>query len=252
MEIVIIGVGNTATVLGKKLKRAGHKIVQVFGREAELASELASNLDTEYITTLSEVDQTADIYIIAVNDAAIEEVVKEIQLPNKIVVHTAASVSKDILSKATAYVGVFYPLQSLKKDITHIPITPIIIDASDIQTLEKLKKLAYTISDQVVHVSEEDRSKLHLAAVFCNNFVNHIYVLMEDYCNKEHLDFNLLKPLIQETAERINDSSAKTIQTGPAVRNDTTTINKHLMMLHQYPHLINLYQVLTNSIRIFK
>lgn len=251
MDIVIIGTGNTATVLGKKLKRAGHKIMQVFGRNAELASELGSNLGTEYITSLGDVDQSADIYLIAVNDLAVEEVVKELQLPDKIVVHTAASVSKEILKKASAYVGVFYPLQSLKKDIPNIPITPIIIDASDIQTLEKLKKLAYTISDQVVHVSEEDRSKLHLAAVFCNNFVNHIYALMEDYCKKEHLDFTLMKPLIQETAERIKETSAKTLQTGPAIRNDTTTIDKHLMMLHQHPHLINLYQVLTNSIRTF-
>lgn len=251
MEIVIIGTGNTATVLGKKLKMAGHKIVQVYGRDKILASELGFILNTEFTNSWEDIVKNAEIYIVAVNDEALEGVVNNIQFPGKIVVHTAASVSKDVLQKVSAHVGVFYPLQSLKKDFEQIPITPIILDASDNLTLEKLKTLAYSISDLVVHISEKDRSKLHMAAVFCNNFVNHIYVLMEDYCKKEHLDFNLLLPLVQETAERINISSAKSLQTGPAIRNDTTTIEKHLIMLHDYPHLINLYRVFTNSIQAF-
>ena len=251
MEIVIIGTGNTATVLGKKIKIAGHNIVQVYGRDMVLVSELGSMLKTEFTNSRDEIVKTAEIYIVGVSDEAIEAVVNKLQFPGKIVVHTAASVSKDVLQTVSAHVGVFYPLQSLKKDFAQIPITPIILDASDNPTLEKLKTLAYSISDLVVHIPEKDRLKLHLAAVFCNNFVNHIYVLMEDYCEKEHLDFNLLLPLVEATAGRINISSPKALQTGPAIRNDTRTIEKHLILLHDYPHLINLYRVLTSSIQTF-
>src|SRR5688572_22496702 len=115
MDIVIIGTGNTASILGRKLKDAGHRILQVYGRDANSASELAYTLDTESTNYWSVVSRTADIYLIAVNDIAIEEIVKELQLPAKTIIHTAASVSKDILKGSSNHFGVFYPLQSLNK-----------------------------------------------------------------------------------------------------------------------------------------
>ena len=117
MKIVIIGTGNTATVLGRKLKGAGHEIVQIFGRDSMAASELAYELDTESTNYWNVVNKEADIYILAVSDIAIEQVLKELHLPDKTVVHTAASVSKNIFEKSASHFGVFYPLQSLKKEI---------------------------------------------------------------------------------------------------------------------------------------
>ena len=114
MDIVIIGTGNTATILGRKLKTAGHHIAQVYGRNASAASDLAYELDTESTNYWAVVTRTADLYILAVSDIAVEEIVKELQLPDKTIVHTAASVSKNVLNKSSHY-GVFYPLQSLKK-----------------------------------------------------------------------------------------------------------------------------------------
>jgi hypothetical protein len=90
--------------------------------------------------------------------------------------------------------------------------------------------------------------KLHLAAVFCNNFVNHIYVLTEDYCKKETIDFKLLLPLIKETAERLEDISPSQSQTGPAIRNDRPTIEKHLALLQNHPQLQKIYSIFTESI----
>ena len=249
MDIVIIGTGNTASILGRKLKDAGHHIIQVYGRDANSASELAYVLDTESTNYWSVVSRSADIYLIAVNDIAIEEVVKELQLPAKTLIHTAASVSKDILKRSSNHFGVFYPLQSLNKAIDHLPDTPIIIDASDKETLQELQNLAYSISDQVITATEDDRLKLHLAAVFCNNFVNHFYVLIEDYCTKENLDFHILLPLIEETSTRIKNISPRECQTGPAKRNDHETIQKHLNMLSKYPEMKDLYQVMTKSIQ---
>ena len=248
MEIVIIGTGNTASVLGRKLKVAGHKIVQVFGRDTSEASQLAYELDTESTNYWNVVYRDADLYILAVSDIAIKDVLEELQLPDKTIVHTAASVSKNILKNSAKHFGVFYPLQSLKKDLSHLPDVPIIIDASDESTLKELEALAQTISDNVVEAGDEQRMKIHLAAVVVNNFVNHLYAVAESYCNSEGIDFNLLLPLIKETAERLNYISPSQSQTGPALRNDRETIKTHLELLKNYPHLKKIYETFTDSI----
>jgi len=249
MEIVIIGTGNTATILGRKLKAAGHAIVQIYGRNASAASALAYELETESTAYWSVVNRQADLYILAVSDIAIEEIIRELQLPKKTVVHTAASVSKEVLQPATTHYGVLYPLQSLKKNSTHLPEIPVIIDASDAETLQQLTSLAGSISDQVIIAGDAERLKLHLAAVFCNNFVNHLFTLMQQYCVAEGLDFNLLKPLIRETAERIETMTPAEAQTGPAIRHDLTTINRHVALLQNYPQLKKIYELFTQSIQ---
>ena len=248
MKIVIIGTGNTATVLGRRLKAAGHKIAQVFGRDSMAASRLAYELGTESTNYWNVVNRDADIYILAVSDIAVGEVVKELRLPEKTIVHTAASVSKDILKNVSGHYGVFYPLQSLKKEIAHLPEIPIIIDAGDETTLHELDVLAHSISGQVSEAGDEQRLKLHLAAVFCNNFVNHLYALAEQYCQKEGIEFQLMLPLIKETATRLEEVSPARLQTGPAVRNDRNTIEKHLALLENHPRLKKIYELLTESI----
>ena len=248
MDIVMIGTGNTATVLGRKLKEAGHHIVQVFGRDSKAASDLAYTLDTESANYWNIVNRNADIYILAVSDIAIQDVLHELRLPEKTIVHTAASVSKNILEGSAGHYGVFYPLQSLKKEVTELPDMPIIIDASDPATMQELEGLAQSISTQVVEAGDEQRLKLHLAAVFCNNFTNHLYALAASYCRKEGIDFSLLRPLILETATRVEDHSPEELQTGPAIRNDRETMRKHLELLEQHPRLKKIYEVLSESI----
>lgn len=250
MKIVIIGTGNTATVLGKKLKKAGHNIAQVLGRNSSAASRLASVLHTESTSNWNAVNQTADLYMLAVSDSAVSEVAQDLRLPGSaIVVHTAASVPLQVLQGKTAHYGVFYPLQSLKKELPDVPDSPIFIDAGDAQTLQQLNALARTVSDEV-HVANDDmRLKLHLAAVMVNNFTNHLYALVENYCREEGLDFNVLQPLILETALRLKAASPAETQTGPAVRNDTVTIKKHLALLGQHPQLKQLYELFTENIR---
>ena len=247
MDIVIIGTGNTATILGRKLKAAGHNIVQIYGRNGRAASDLAYELDTESTNYWAVVNRNADIYLLAVSDIAVEEVVKELGLSDKTIIHTAASVSKEVLNSAEHY-GVFYPLQSLKKENTYLPDIPIIIDASDEVTFSILEKLANSITDKVIKAGDEERMKLHLAAVFSNNFVNHLYAMAETYCVKEGLDFRLLIPLIKETALRIESISPSQAQTGPAFRHDATTIQKHEELLANYPHFKKFYHLFSESI----
>ena len=247
MDIVLIGTGNTATILGRKLRAAGHHIVQVYGRNAKAASDLALQLNAGSTHHLPLVTPTAGLYILAVSDSAIEEVVKELQLSDKTIVHTAGSVSREVLHGAKHY-GVFYPLQSLKKETAYLPDTPIIIDASDEETLSVLRHLANSITENVVHADDEKRMKLHLAAVFTNNFVNYLYTLADEYCRTECIDFKLLIPLIEETALRIKTISPADAQTGPAARHDVATIQKQEQLLNDYPHLKKFYLLFTESI----
>ncbi|RYZ51817.1 MAG: DUF2520 domain-containing protein [Chitinophagaceae bacterium] len=250
MEIVIIGTGNTATVLGKSLRQAGHSLVQVLGRDAIAAKDLAQVFNAPASGDLTTPLKEADLVMIAVSDSAIAVVANALRFPAKaIVVHTAASVSRDVLKEKARNYGVFYPLQSLKKEVAALPEIPIMIDANNNETLGKLEALAKTITPQVHKANDSERLQLHLAAVMVNNFTNHLYTLVEDYCKKEGLEFSLLLPLVQETASRLNGISPALVQTGPAIRNDTATIQKHLALLENHSQLKEMYRLFTESIQ---
>ena len=252
MDIVIIGSGNVAAVLGRKFKAAGHTILQIYSRNASAASELAYEWDTESTNYISLINKNADVYLVTVNDDAIATVAKELLLPGKIVAHTAASVPKEILKTVTAHYGVFYPLQSLRKEMNYSPDVPVFFDGSDELTKKKLELLAHSIAkEKVTEAGDDARLKLHVAAVVVSNFTNHMYVMAEEYCRKEGLDFRQLLPLIEETASRIKDISPRQAQTGPAIRHDSETIHKHLELLKKHPQLKNLYILLTESIQQF-
>ncbi|HLG41384.1 MAG TPA: DUF2520 domain-containing protein [Chitinophagaceae bacterium] len=251
MDIVIIGSGNVATVLGRKFKAAGHDILQVVSRNASEASKLAYEWDTESTNYLSLVTKTADVYLIAVPDDAIHDVIAELKLPaKKVVAHTAASVSKDILKNVCDHYGVFYPLQSLRKEMTQLPDVPVFFDGNDDTAKKILEQLAHSIAEEkVVQAGDDSRLKLHVAAVIVSNFTNHLYWLAEDYCKKEGLDFKQLLPIIEETALRIKEISPGLVQTGPAIRHDKETLQKHLDLLKNHPQLKNIYLLLTESIQ---
>jgi predicted short-subunit dehydrogenase-like oxidoreductase (DUF2520 family) len=251
MDIVIIGSGNVAAVLGRLFKAAGHRILQVYSRNATAASALAYEWDTESTNYISLVNKNADVYIIAVNDDSIAAVTSELILPGKVVAHTAAAVPKEALKNVSLHYGVFYPLQSLRKEMTNLPDLPVFYDGSDEKTKKTLELLARSIVvDKVTEAGDEARQKLHVAAVFVSNFTNHLYVLAEAYCKREGLDFRQLLPLIEETALRIKNISPREVQTGPAFRHDASTIQKHLELLKTHPHLQQVYQQLTKSIQL--
>ncbi|MFT3902006.1 MAG: F420-dependent NADP oxidoreductase [Niabella sp.] len=249
MRIVIIGSGNVAAILGRKLVRAGHKIVQVLSRNASAASELAYEWDTESANYTSLLNHQADVYIIAVADKAIEEIAKDIHLPGKVVVHTAASVPMDVLAGVTEHYGVLYPLQSIIKGQEVLPEIPFYTVAADDYTSNVLDKLAGSISSgPVYHADDDKRKKLHVAAVMVNNFINYILTLTEEYCKKEHLEFEALLPLLQNTITRLQDYSPADMQTGPAVRRDMATIAVHQEILQKHPRLLEVYNFMTNQI----
>lgn len=248
MEIVIIGTGNVATVLGRKLQAAGHVIVQVCGRTQQSTDELANLLKTSACYNFEDIDRKAGFYLVALADGALLQIDRSLKLPGKLVAHTAGAVSKDVLREVSADHGIFYPLQSLRKEMTEIPPIPIFIDAANQQAHGSLQAIARSISDTVSDAGDEQRLQLHLAAVLVNNFTNHLYLLAENYCIQHRLDFKHLLPLIKETACRLEHYTPEEVQTGPAVRNDTGTIQRHLDILKDDPALRELYKRMTESI----
>ncbi len=249
MRVVIIGAGNVATVLGRKIKKAGHDIIQVVNRSMSSAKALADELGCAASNNLTEIDKTGEIFLVAMSDAALNELKEKINVGDKIVVHTAGSVNKDVLKDVSSNYGVIYPLQSLRKENNDESIViPLLIDAINDYSIEKINAFARSISPVVSYTQDEQRLKLHIGAVLTSNFSNHLYCLALDYCNKENIDFSLLQPLIEETATRLKEHSPCDMQTGPAERKDVITLDKHLRLLTTHPKLRTLYLRMTDSI----
>jgi predicted short-subunit dehydrogenase-like oxidoreductase (DUF2520 family) len=252
MRIVIIGTGNTATVLGKLFRQAGHTIVQVFGRTSQHAEHLGGVLHSGFTSDEKQLVKEADLYIIAVSDNAISDIVSWLHLNKKLVVHTAGSVDAGILSTCSKNYGVLYPLQSLRKEMGQIPEIPFLIEGNTGDNGALIYDFAGSISKHVQFANGQQRLMIHIAAIMVSNFTNHLYMLAEDFCNKEHIDFKMLLPLISETAGRLNKFSPSEVQTGPAVRDDTNTIQKHMQLLDAYPFHQSIYHFLTDRIQEWK
>lgn len=249
MRVTFIGSGNVATVLGRKVLNAGHSVLQVFSRDHAHAKELADEMQASPVSSVAGLDHSADIYIIAIADDSLNGIHNWLKLDRQLVVHTAGSVSIDVLKKISRNYGVLYPLQSLRKEKRNSPDIPFLVDGNHEETKIAIKQFAETISTVVRFAGDTERVKLHMAAVISNNFSNHLYTLTEDFCNKESVDFRILIPLISETVNGLRDHLPATLQTGPAVRNDQATIDKHLQLLKAYPDLLLLYEMFTRNIR---
>jgi predicted short-subunit dehydrogenase-like oxidoreductase (DUF2520 family) len=246
IKLVLIGSGNVAQHLIQAFAKSNKiDIVQVFSRKKETLAHL---LDSHKITTTFNDLAEADLYIIAVSDDAIAAVSSQLPFVNRLVVHTSGSVSIDALDKKNRN-GIFYPLQTFSKkakiDFSQIPIC---LESETESDFELLKEAAETVSRNTYKINSEQRKALHVAAVFVNNFTNHLYQIGNEICNDNNLPFEILKPLIQETANKVMTLSPKDAQTGPAIRNDQQTIAGHLAFLKD-ENQKKIYQLLTQSIQ---
>lgn len=251
MDIVLLGSGNVATHMGGALMQAGHRIRQVYSRTEEHAQALASRLGATAANDLATIDVQADVYIIAVNDDALAEVA--VRLPDSLqgmVVHTAGSVGMDAIAAHAAAYGVLYPLQTFSKakavDFSTIPLA---VEASGEAALIRLEALAGSLSKRVFRCDSKQRLSLHAAAVFACNFTNHFYAIAADILNEHSLDFDLIRPLIRETAQKVMEHQPGDVQTGPAVRGDVRTMEKHLELLEANQALAQLYRLISGHIR---
>lgn len=246
IKITLIGSGNVAQHLIKAFAQSELvEIVQVFSRKKET---LASLIEFDKIVDDFQDLKEADLYIIAVTDNAIAEVSAQLPFNNQLVVHTSGSASIDTLDVKNRK-GVFYPLQTFSKNAAvDFSVIPICLEAENTFDFRVLDTVAKSISKAVFPINSEQRKALHVAAVFVNNFTNHLYQIGQEICEENQVPFEILKPLIQETADKINTLNPNEAQTGPAKRNDSTTIEAHLEYLTN-ENQKNIYKILTQSIQ---
>ena len=244
LKVVILGGGNLAMHLANVfLKTSDISLVQVYNRTLSHITQLQKHIS---ITNDLETLEKADIYIICVSDHAIELLSSNVPVSKALVVHTSGSTTMDILNSHKRH-GVFYPLQTFSKNrkISFKKI-PICIESNNSDDLVLLKELASKISKNSHVVNSEQREQLHMAAVFVNNFVNHLYHIGNDICTENKIQPEILQALIQETAKKTARFSPYEAQTGPARRGDETTIKKHLEKLSNNQQEI--YKLLSHSI----
>lgn len=268
MKIVFLGSGNVATHLSQALNNSvSNEVVQVYSPTVENAQSLAEILSCGYCTDINEVDVNADIYVCSVKDSVQQNVWRALKshfvgsgvnVADKIVVHTAGALAMDGengLSEFFPNCGVVYPVQSFSKqravDLSH---TPFLIEATIPSTLEKLRNLVATVSDRCYDATTKQRNALHPAAVFASNFANHMYAIANRLMEKNGLPFEILIPLIQETAQKVAEVHPVAAQTGPAVRGDEVVMSKQEKGLTAdgYETELEIYRLVSKNIQTYR
>lgn len=250
LNIVMIGAGNVAHNLTRRLVDAGQQIVQIIGHSEKNARNLSTIANCNFSLRVEDIDSNAHLYIIAIPDGAIVDVVKSMPELNGIVVHTSGSTSMGIFQSRFPNHGVFYPFQTFSKDRDiSLKDVPICIEASDDDTFNLLLNLAELLGSRPLEMDFETRKWLHLSGVFSCNFVNHMLAIGQLIAQENDFDFGLLKPLVTETIQKAMELGPVSCQTGPAIRSDSETIKKHVAMLSSVSDdLRELYMSLSSSI----
>lgn len=256
MKISFLGSGNVATHLAQAFYQAGHQIVQVWSRDFDHADALASLVMAEPIDKISLLYPDADIYILAVNDDALFDLALDLQLREGIVIHTSGSVNMSVLRPISRKHGVLYAPQSFVRtksmDYRQLPFC---IEGNSDEVFSILSKLAESVSPHIFSISSEQRLWIHLASVFANNFGNALNAIAANIAQQHGIPFAILQPLIEVTTQKAlctkNDhpeADLWRLQTGPAVRNDEKTLDRHRSMLKDKPSLLEVYNLMTSII----
>ena len=253
MDIVLIGAGRVATNLADTLVKAHHHIIYVMSRTVVSAHSLAEKLHCPASTDVNELPDDADLYLVAVTDGAVQDIVRELgkRVKSGIVAHTAGSIPLEVFKDSgLKNYGVFYPMQTFSKERSaDFHRVSCFIEANNADTTGKLKELGESIGSKVYELSSEERRYLHLAAVFACNFSNHCYTMAEQILKPHGIPFEVLLPLIDETVRKIHVLSPETAQTGPAVRNDVKVMNAQKELLAALPDRQKIYELMSQDIQ---
>lgn len=243
IKTVILGNGNLGTHLCQIFeKNENILLLQNYNRKGKSIPNCKVPVTSE-ITAIA----NADIYIVAFDDSTLYELSAFEDLSG-LVVHTSGATPISVLENFTNR-GVFYPVQSFKTGVAvDFSEIPIVIEANSVLSEKLLTHLAKAISKHVYRVTSKQREALHLAAVFANNFSTFMYTQAFDICKQNELDFSILKPLIFDVVNKLQNNPPNKLQTGPAIRNDAPTINKHIDLLTNTSQQ-KLYTQLTKSIQ---
>lgn len=249
-SISIIGSGNVATHLALALFSAGHVVKQVLSREYDHAQLLAQRVGAQPVNRIELLEPGADIYILAVGDDALYDLALDLSLPQSIVVHTSGSTPADVLKPVSRRYGVVWSPQTFVRDIamnySHLPIC---IEGCNEAVADELQALFGTFTDNMHRLTFEQRRWAHLAAVVVSNFGNAVNAVAQDIMQQHDLDFNILRPLAEQTIRKWDYGDLRSQQTGPAVRRDEKTLNAQRRLLLDHPQWLELYNLLTDIIQ---
>ncbi len=251
MTFSIIGTGNIAWFLGKRLVTERHHCTGVYSRNINAAKELAEALMSDRCGAITDIkDGESDICFLAVSDNAIDIVAAQLSFKNTMLVHTAGAVGLDSIGGAAKDCAVLWPVFSiLKNNLPDHRNIPCAWEASTNKAERYIQSIGHAITDVLFKAQFEQRKWLHLSAVISNNFINHLMAICEQVCAENDLPFSVLLPIIAQTFDRIKNDSPKNMQTGPAIRRDSTTIHEHILLLNNHPHWQKVYEAITNSIQ---
>lgn len=250
----MIGAGNLATNLAKALVAAGHHIVQVYSRTMTSAEALAEIIGTEAVVDIPSVRDDADLYVVSVKDSALEELLPSLCLgkEEKVFLHTAGSMPMNVFAGKAKHYGVLYPMQTFsKKKEVDFNVIPCFIEYNDSCAQTLIESLAHQLSEKVYRLGSEDRKYLHLSAVFACNFANHCFAISQKILERHGIPFEVMLPLIDETANKVHRLSPLEAQTGPAVRYDENVIRKQADLLAGTPTLKEIYEQMSQNIHLF-
>lgn len=250
MTFTIIGTGNIAWFLGSRLVTSRHQCIGVYARDKAAAEKLAEALRSDNFGDLSEIEDGADVCILAVSDTAIKDVAALLSFEKTLLVHTAGAVDIEVISKAATDRAVLWPVYSILKNNQpgHRNI-PCAWEASSEKAKRIVLNIGHAITDELFEAKTEQRKWLHLSAVIGNNFINHLLAICEQICAENQLPYSTLQPIIEQTFERARHNSPRELQTGPASRNDEATLTEHVKILNNHPAWQNVYEAITASIQ---
>lgn len=249
-RITIIGAGNVGHNFGLAFRQAGYLIHEIFSKTQNSALLLSQTLNCNYTTNLEEISPLADLYIVAVNDDALDSVVKKIKIKDKPIIHTSGFTSLEVFKQNgfTKY-GIFYPVQSFSKNETEsLSQLPICVEGNSQEMENLLISLAGSVSNKVFSMDSKKRQALHIASVFANNFSNQMFQIAYEILKSNNISFEIIRPLVSKTAAKIKSELPINTQTGPAKRNDANLIKNHLEYLNENSDYQAIYDLVTKSI----
>ncbi|MEX0981440.1 MAG: Rossmann-like and DUF2520 domain-containing protein [Bacteroidales bacterium] len=252
-SVTIIGAGNVGWHMARAFHQTGIDVLDVVSGTQHHAEELAKMVSATPRTQIDGIAREPDLFLVCVNDDLINEIIGKFSGKETLIAHTSGSTGTEIFQNAVENYGVFYPLQTFTRgnEMTYNTI-PFLVEGSSPELVQQLKGLADRISGIVYEADSEARRKMHIAAVFACNFSNHLAAIAHDLLIEAGLKFELLHPLMEETIRKLKTMDPASAQTGPAVRNDIKTIEKHMITLEGRPEEQQLYRLLTESITRYR
>ena len=249
-NISIVGSGNVATHLALALHDAGCTVHQVLSRSFEHAQMLARRVDAQPIDRWQRLDEDADVYLLAVTDDALYDLALDLHLPSALVLHTSGSTPLSVLKPISRRHGVVWSPQTFVRDIAmDYRRLPLCIEGSSPEVEVEMEELMSLVSPCIYHLDHEQRRQAHLAAVWVSNFVNALNATAQDLMARNGLDFEMLRPLAEQTLRKWDYGNLWLQQTGPAIRHDEKTLNAQRRLLLDQPQLLALYDQLTELIQ---